>query len=185
MVVLIAALHALCLTGSQLPAVLGVDGKRHQPLIEAQGKPSIFVFISHDCPVCNVYAPELGRIEARFGSKFAFHLVYSEPRITADVAKQHAKSYKIDHAKLLLDNDCRFAAASGAKVTPEVVIFNAQGRSVYKGRIDDRYYGIGQQRPVATKHDTIEALEAVLSNQSPKPAAGLPVGCFILPPTTS
>jgi hypothetical protein len=71
-----------------------------------------------------------------------------------------------------------------ATITPEVAIFVPAGtglREVYRGRIDDRYIALGQERPFAMKHDLEEAIRAVLANR-PVPAPGGPtVGCSIVP----
>jgi hypothetical protein len=166
----------------ELPAVQGVDGRMHQPLVEAHGKPVALLFISHDCPVCNTYAPEIGRIEARYGSRVDIDIVYSEPNITRALARAHAKDYSIGHANLMVDAGSRFAAACGAQVTPQAIVYDSMGHSVYSGRIDDWYLSLGHQRPAVTTHDLSLALEAVLANQKPKPAAGPPVGCFIILP---
>jgi hypothetical protein len=165
-----------------LPSVMGVDGRLHRPLSEAHGKPVVFIFISHDCPVCNTYAPEIGRIEAKYGQRIDVDIVYTDPAITRKGAKEHAKEFSIDRGALFLDEKSEFAVACGARLTPEAIVFDPNGRPVYSGRIDDRYRALGQQRPAATTHDLTLALDAVLSHETPKPAAGPPVGCVIILP---
>jgi len=164
------------------PVVADVDGNRHRPLLEAAGKPIAIIFIAHDCPVCNTYAPEIGRIETKYGGLVKIDIVYSEPSLTAAQAKAHAKAYGIGRAVLLLDPGSNFAAYCHARVTPQAVVYDGQGRSVYSGRIDDRYYALGQQRPAPTTHDLARALDCVLAGKVPPSAAGPPVGCFILTP---
>ncbi len=43
-------------------------------------------------------------------------------------------------------------------------------REVYRGRIDDRYFALGRERPQAMHHDLEEAIRAVLADK-PVPAA--------------
>jgi hypothetical protein len=71
-----------------------------------------------------------------------------------------------------------------ATVTPEAAIFVPEGkglREVYHGRIDDRYAGLGQERPQATHHDLEDAVQAVLAGRAVPTPQGRPVGCAIMP----
>lgn len=162
--------------------VLGVDGRTHHPLKESHGRPLTLIFVSHDCPICNAYAPEFGRIQAAYGARVAFDLVYAEPRLTAAQAKAHATAFALDRWTLLLDHHCRFAGSLKASVTPEAFVFDGNGRLVYSGRIDDRYIALGQQRAQVTTHDLRNAVDSVLAHKTPKPAETGPVGCFIVRP---
>ena len=48
----------------------------------------MLVFIAHDCPIANGYAPEIQRIAAHYGpQKIAFYLVYVEPDLSVAGAK--------------------------------------------------------------------------------------------------
>jgi thiol-disulfide isomerase/thioredoxin len=157
----------------------GLDGRPHDPLAEAGGRPVALVFIAHDCPVCNSYAPEFGRISTDYGRKVFFGLVYSEPSLSAADAKRHAQTYGLSGAHLFLDPSGRGATACGAGITPEAAIFDANGRRTYLGRIDDLYYDFGKQRAKATRHDFRDALDATLAHRLSKPASGPPFGCVI------
>ena len=139
----------------------------------------------NDCPICNAYAPEIGRIQTTYGSRVCIDLVYSEPRLTAAQARTHATSFSLGRSELLLDPNGEFALYCKASVTPQALVYDSNGRKVYSGRIDDRYISLGQQRPTATQHDLRDALEAILSHKQPKPALGAPVGCFIVTSQTS
>jgi len=182
MVVVSSSILGLFLGASLFPSVAGVDGRMHSPLAEAGGKPLAMIFISHDCPVCNTYAPELRRIEATYGRKVQIELVYADSRLSNAEAKQHAKEFSIDHATLLIDPRHTLAAFCLATYTPEAIVFDSRGKQVYAGRIDDRYYSLGRQRPAPTTHDLTQALIAVLAHKTPKPASGPPVGCIITLP---
>ena len=182
MSIVLASVMCLLLRRASSPKVLGVDGKHHQPWSEAAGKPVVFIFISHDCPVCNAYGPEIGRIEAAFKGRMNFDIVYSEERLTKEQARAHAKEFAIGHALLLLDPDREFAKYCNAAVTPQAILYDSGAKKVYSGRIDDRYYALGQLRPMPTSHDLIQAINAVLAHQTPKPASGPPIGCFITLP---
>ena len=166
-------------------AVVGVDGHIHHLVDEAKGKPHVILFISHDCPICNAYAPEIGRLQAKYGKRVTIDLVYSETRITAPVAKNHAKEFALDRSSLFLDPEGVFAQYCKATVTPQAVLFDAQGKTIYSGRIDDRYVSFGKQRTIPSHYDLRDALEAVLFHKRPKTARTTAVGCYIVLPSTS
>ena len=67
----------------------------------------------------------------------------------------------------------------GAAVTPEAAVLDADGRVVYRGRIDDRYADFGVDRQHPSRRDLEEALTALLAGR-PVTAPVMPaVGCFI------
>lgn len=182
MLVLSALVIGMAAGPNPLPPVMGLDGRLHRPLSEAAGKPAVFVFISHDCLICNTYAPEIGRIESKYGASVQIGLVYEEPRFSRTQAAAHAKAFSVEKAELLIDPDSSFAAACRVTVTPEAAVFDGLGRPVYTGRIDDWFYGLGRQRAAPTTHDLICALDAVLTKRHPEPPAGPPVGCILVWP---
>jgi hypothetical protein len=159
--------------------LLGTDGSQHDPFAGAAHEPSVFLFIAHDCPVCNIYVPEIKRLCSEFGSKCQFTLIYSETGVTSVIARKHAKSFGLVGTRQLLDPGGRFATECGAAITPEAAVFDASRHLVYLGRIDNLFYGIGRQRPAATVHDLNRALTALLANKPVPAASGKPVGCYI------
>jgi hypothetical protein len=67
---------------------------------------------------------------------------------------------------------------SGATITPEAVVV-ANGKVVYRGRIDDRYVEIGVERAAPTTHDLADALTATLAGTPIARPITQAVGCFI------
>jgi hypothetical protein len=65
-------------------------------------------------------------------------------------------------------------------VTPEAVVYDARGRMVYRGRIDDRYPSIGVERPSPSQHDLQEVLTTIVGGRAPVSRTTKAVGCFIL-----
>jgi len=70
-------------------------------------------------------------------------------------------------------------SGSGAKVTPEVAVFNLKRDLVYHGRIDDLYREYGKARRAATTHELADAIKAANKGVAPPSAAAEGVGCFI------
>lgn len=170
----VAALLCLLIASASWAGVVG------DPLANTNGKKAVvLLFIAHDCPISNSYAPEIKRIIAHYTpEKIAFYLVYSEPGLSLTAAKKHAHEYGYT-CPLVLDPKHRWAQKAGATVTPEAAVFSPSRKLLYRGRIDDLYFGYGQRRYAATEHDLREALDAVLSGKPvPKPRTQA-IGCFI------
>src|SRR5579862_9828421 len=107
---------AVCILalGIRLPPAADLDGHLHHLLSEAAGRPVALVFIAHDCPVCNSYAPELTRLATRYKGRALFEIVYAEPSLSLADAKQHAHDFSLPTADLLMDPKGRLSSACGA-----------------------------------------------------------------------
>jgi len=178
---LFAGLLALSLqTGPALDAiVIGVHGHRHDIFSEAHGRTLAVIFVNHDCPVCNSYAPEFEKIIANYHDRVQFDLVYAEQRFTGAMAQKHAETYGLTGARLFVDPTGSLASECGATVVPEAAVFDGSGKRAYLGRIDDLYYDYGKQRSRVNRHDLRDALDATLSHRPAKAASGPPFGCVI------
>ena len=94
----------------------------------------------------------------------------------------HQAAYSLVGATLVRPSEWLVADAR-ATITPEAAVLIPAGRAwktVYAGRIDNRYVDIGRERPSATRHDLEDAVEAVLAHQPVVPPGGPPVGCGIV-----
>lgn len=161
------------------PQVKAVDGSLHRPLAEAGHRPSLLVFISHDCPICNAYAPELLRITRKYQPRVFTSFVYSEPKFSLGDARKHATAYGYTKLHLFVDPSGVLAKYVGATITPEAAVYDADGHLAFLGRIDDLYVAFGRQRPHATNHDLRTALDSVLNHHKVENARSAPVGCYI------
>ena len=152
------------------------------PLASVPGRSVVLLFVTNDCPISNSYAPEIQRIQKAYGGpKFAFYLVYVDPALTRKAAKQHNHEYGYTFPALL-DGAQQLAKVTGATITPEAAVVGANGKTLYCGRIDDRYVDFGKSRPQPTMRDLRNALDAITQAKPVLPATGKPIGCF-LPPT--
>jgi len=166
-------------------SAIGMDGRIHYPIREALGTPTAFIFVTHDCPICNSYAPEIKRIELKFRSKANVQLVYSDPLATVHRVQSHAKEYGLQSLTKWVDRSRTLAFGCGASVVPQAVVFDSKGHKTWSGRIDDQYVSLGVRKHQASTHDLRDAIDSVVKGQSPKAALGQPVGCIILTPGTS
>ena len=146
----------------------------------------VVIFVASDCPISNRYLPEIQRLESKFaGQHVVFWFVYPNVGETTGAVRQHEAAYGAEE-HVLLDPQHKLVALTHAKVTPEsAVLVPERGgaealRTVYHGRIDDRYVQIGQERPSATQHDLERAIADVLQHRSVQQPDGPAVGCGII-----
>ena len=161
------------------PVLTDVKGKQHAPFKSDKTKAVVFVFMLRDCPVSNVYAPELTRIHKEYLAKgVALYLVHPDRDTNAKSAIAHAKEYKLI-APVVLDHDHKLTRLAEAEVTPEAAVFDAKGRLVYRGRIDNLYAGFGKKRFKPTKRDLRDTLDAMLAGERLVKRTTEAVGCYI------
>ena len=161
------------------PVLTDVKGNQHAPFKSDKTKAVVFVFMLRDCPVSNVYAPELTRIHKEYSAKgVALYLVHPDRDTDAKSAIAHAKEYKLI-APVVLDHDHQLTRLAEAEVTPEAAVFDAKGRLVYRGRIDNLYAGFGKKRFKPTKRDLRDTLDAMLAGERLAKRTTEAVGCYI------
>lgn len=155
-----------------------LDAKPHD-LFDGNPQVVAAVFTRTDCPISNRYAPDIGELYERFHSRgVEFYLIYVDPREPADAIRAHLKEFAYP-CPALRDPEHTLVAATGATVTPEAVVFDAERRMIYRGRIDDRYAEVGRPRSVATTHELADAIEAALDARPVAEPVVKAVGCNI------
>jgi hypothetical protein len=161
-----------------------LDGRPVDRLAPAGSRAVVLFFAASDCPISNRYIPEIERLDQEFASDgVRFWWVYPNPEDRAEVVLRHDQQFNIE-GHVVLDTEQRLTTMAHARITPEAAVFVAGGaalREVYRGRIDNRYLSLGQERPSATQHDLEEAIRALLSERPVPPPGGPTVGCSIVP----
>jgi hypothetical protein len=160
--------------------VQGLDGVPVDALRAPAGaKAIVYIFTTTDCPISNRYAPEIQRLQQRFGPRgVVFRLVYPG-RLERDAdVRDHMKQFAYDGTQAVRDPNLALAKFTGATVTPEAAVIVGE-KVVYHGRIDDRFVELGVERPAATTHDLADTLTAVLAGKPVLRATAPAVGCFI------
>ncbi|MFQ3649687.1 MAG: hypothetical protein SNJ75_05090 [Gemmataceae bacterium] len=151
-------------------------GCARSPQVETP--PTVYYFVGIDCPIANAYAPEIARIQADYPA-FRHVVVYPLPDATADQIARHAKEFGLG-SDARHDRDLHEARRLGVTRTPEVVVVDSQGKTVYQGRIDDRYPRPGgRRREHPTRHDLRQALDDLLNGQAVRVPRTEAVGCDI------
>lgn len=172
-----ALAQAKAASGAQ-PAVLDLDG-RPVATPEPGARATVLVFVGTDCPISNRYAPDVRRLFDRFSTAgVAFVTVYPDPAETPATIRQHLRDYALP-PRAARDASHALVARTGVSITPEVAVFDARGRMVYRGRIDDRHVSVGVERPAPSRRDLEEVLDALVAGRTPPLRTTDAVGCFI------
>jgi thioredoxin-related protein len=154
------------------------DGKDDDPWIAARGKVVVLIFVRTDCPIVNRYAPEIQRLRDAHVADAAFWMVYPDRKETSEVIREHQRAFRLT-LPVLRDADRRLMKRAEVSVTPEAAVFDAKGRLVYHGRIDNWFEDIGRARPAPTTHELADALAAARSGH-PQSLPSVPaVGCYL------
>jgi len=139
----------------------GADGKDHAPLkVPADKKGAVLFFVSPYCPTANKFTADINRMAEAHSASFTFSLVHSDRDLKLTDVLQHTEMNEIK-ATVLMDTEQKLAKLTGARVTPEAVVLSADGKVLYKGRINDLYLSPTKRQRKATTRDLEDALEAI------------------------
>lgn len=156
-----------------------VRGEQVRPFASTNGTPQVLLFLRTDCPVSNKYAPEIRRLfEAYHSRGIKFWLIHPMASESLDTIRRHATDYNLP-GEILRDPRRLLTRFTGVTVTPEAVVLDARLRTVYRGRIDDRFPEAGRQRAEPTQQDLRDAIEAVLAGTPIKHPRIPAIGCAI------
>ncbi len=184
-------LTCLCLSFAFLASVpaadsalklLAVDGKEHTPLaVTGERMAAVMFFVSPFCSTTKAFMKEINAIAADYADKVAVYVVHSDPEITKEVAMEHAVISEVNNTTtvVLLDKEQTLAKQVQAKITPEAVVVGADGKTLYKGRINDLYLGPTKRQRAATTKDLRDALDAILAGKPVAEPQAEAQGCKI------
>lgn len=159
--------------------VPGLDGTVVSPLAPGDGvEATVLLFVMTDCPISNRYAPEIRRLHGEFAGAVRFRLVYVDAQRPVEDLREHHSSFGYPFGALR-DVDGALAALAGATVTPEAAVFDADGRLVYRGRIDDRFVSFGVARRAPRTRDLHDRLRRLAAGETLAFSETRAVGCYI------
>ncbi len=152
---------------------------RHRSIQEFSGYEAlVLVFLGIDCPVANLYVPQVLQLEQELRSRgVQFLAVYPHAHETLDEIAAHAVDRNIPFP-VLKDLEQQLADSLGATRTPEVCVLDRDLRLVYRGRISDQY-GVNDRRPIAKARYLADAVEAALMARPYEPATTPADGCLL------
>ena len=171
-----AAPSAMAPTAVTVPAL---DGAEVAPLAPADGvEATVVLFVMSDCPISNRYAPEVVRLHEEFAGTVRFWLVYVDVHRPVDELREHRASFGYPFGALR-DVAGALVTLAGATVTPEVAVFDAGQRLIYRGRIDDRFVSFGVARAAPRTRDLRDRLTRVVAGEVVAFSETPAVGCYI------
>lgn len=140
--------------------------------------PELLVFLAPDCPASLYYIPELRNLQRSWGHQVKITGIIPGTAASAEECLnfrgQHPLPFDVFH-----DASMEYVKRWSAKVTPEVVLVNGDGKILYRGAIDDAMPELGIKRSVVHRRYLRETLLA-LDAKRPLPYTQIPaVGCFI------
>ncbi|MBI3850661.1 MAG: redoxin family protein [Verrucomicrobia bacterium] len=161
-------------------SIKDVKGVAQTPFDLKGAVASVLIFVMHDCPISNAYARELERLRRDYGPKrIRFQLVFVDSDLTVAALEKHNSEYGLTNHTTILDSTHALVKATGATVTPEAVVVGANGKILYRGRIDNLYSAWGKSRGQATEKDLRQALDAVVKGKAVTNSRTKAIGCYI------
>lgn len=160
-----------------LPAT---DGRSYS-LDSFSGKTAVAVIFSCvHCPYVLAWEDRLIQLQNDFDAKGAAFVqicandAVKYPQDSFANMKTHAAQMGFPFP-FLHDESQQTARAYGAERTPEIFLFDSEGRLAFHGAVDDNY----EQPQNVREHWLRDALEAVTSGKMPPKQTVLPRGCSI------
>jgi peroxiredoxin len=150
------------------------DGRAHS-LASLKGKAgTLILFVATQCPYSNAYNERMQKLaddyRARGVNVVGINSNSTEP---AAEVKQHAAANGLNFT-ILKDAGNQIADRYDAQVTPEAYLFDASGKLVYHGRIDNSRTGY-----LITSTELRDAIEATLAGRAVEKAGAKAFGCSI------
>lgn len=145
---------------------------------QLQAQARLFVFYDTECPICQKSSKRLQEMYEKYGQNVAFKAVFSTKSLKKSDIKHFNKEYNFT-IPYVIDRQHHLVEQYDAKTTPEVVLLDKNGAEVYRGAIDNQFFGLGKYRPKTTEFYLQNALEALQTHQPIEPPKTEAVGCLI------
>jgi len=141
-------------------------------------KAIVLVFLGADCPIANVYLPDIIRLEKKYRPlSVQFLAVYPNEQEDLDQVAGHAYDHDVPFP-VLKDFGQKLADAVGVTRVPTMVLLDGDFVLRYRGRFDDRN-GAGSRREKATRADLALAIDEVLAGKKVSVAETEADGCLL------
>ena len=144
--------------------------------VASSDKMVVLAFLGTECPLAKLYATRLADLANERNDIRVVGVFSNSQDSLAEIAAMRNRS-DLDFT-LGKDPDAKLARKIGATRTPEVYLYDRDGRLRYRGRIDDQY-GIGYVRDAPTQDDLSNAIEAVAAGRAVESPFVETVGCLI------
>ena len=163
--------------GSSLPQFEAQDlsGKKWTAA-DLKGKVVVFEWINPDCPFVRRHYREetFQKLVKKYADKIVWLSVNSTSYMPAEGSSNWVQQHKVSWP-ILLDQSGVIGKAFGARTTPHVFVFGADGKLAYQGAVDSDEYGTEKQRTQYLE----QAIDAVLAGQAPARPETKAYGCSV------
>lgn len=177
--------------GSAMPAfsLPGIDGKTYTDQSFAKADVLAIIFTCAHCPTAQAYQERIKKLVVDFKPKNVTiiainpnhadsvrldELGYSDLSDSFDEMVERAKVEKFNFVWLDDGPKQEVSHKYGPVATPHVFIFDKARKLRFEGRIDD-----SERESLATKHDTRNALEALVAGKEPPVTSTRVFGCSV------
>lgn len=154
--------------------LVSLDGTATEMSDFADAKALVVVFTCNGCPVARAYEGRMKEFAEQYSGQpvklVAIHVHRAE---TLDDAATHAQDNEFNFP-YVHDASQETAKAYGATTTPHVFVLDADRKIAYMGAFDDN-----MDPAKVEQHYVRDAVEALLSGESPKEAETKQFGCSI------
>jgi thiol-disulfide isomerase/thioredoxin len=175
--------------GAQAPDfnLPGTDGKMHKLSDYASSKILVVIFTCDHCPVAQMYEKRIKQLTADYAARSVAVVVINpnDPKAVHLSEMGHTDlgdsledmklraEYRHFNYPYLFDGATQAVALKyGPTATPHAFVFDVQRKLQYEGRIDNN-----AREELATRHETRDAIEAVLSGNPVATTSAPAVGC--------
>ena len=159
-------------------SALDLNGDPLNPFAAARGKAVALIFVRKDCPISGRYAPTIQELSARYRGNARFFLVFPDKTDSPEEISKYLHDFGYS-LTALRDPGHALVREAHAQVTPEAAVFDAKGKLVYHGRIDNLYEDVSRPRPAATTHELDAALQSAIDGTPLVARETSAVGCYI------
>jgi len=177
--------------GSAMPAfsLPGIDGKTYTDQSFKDAKLLVLLFTCAHCPTAQAYQERIKKLVTDYKAKGVTlvainpnhadavrldEMAYTDLGDTFEDMKERAKDQKFNFVWLDDGPKQEVSHKYGPVATPHVFIFDKDRKLRFEGRIDD-----SERESTATKHETRDALEALLVGKQPAVATTKVFGCSV------
>ncbi len=143
-------------------------------------KAIVVVFLGAECPISNLYLPELvaKEKELRQAEKgVQFVAIYPNEREDLDLIAGHSYDRDVPFP-VLKDAKQKLADQLGISRVPSVVVLDGDYTLRYRGRVNDQY-GAGSRRPKPSREDLYLAIDEVVAGKPVSVPETEADGCLI------
>lgn len=159
--------------------VVAVGGASIEARSLRGAKGTLLIFVSTECPISNGYVPTINQLGLELAEQ-GIGLVLLNPNSgqSAEQVREHRMEYNLQ-PEVYLDPGAALAAEVGVTHCPEACLYDASGKLVYQGRVDDRYAIRGKAARPVSSHDLKDAIAKMRAGERPPTAYAAPIGCPI------